>query len=104
MNLIQQKYGEHYIRERFRLYLLRFIEVASEYEKMNYGKTKIGYSTDNIKDKYNLGVGAYFSNEVSKRREISYNINRIEGWKQTKSYELYVKVNKKIYIYIQKKN
>lgn len=91
MNLIQQKYGEHYIRERFRLYLLRFIEVASEYEKMNYGKTKIGYSTDNIKDKYNLGVGAYFSNEVSKRREISYNINRIEGWKQTKSYELYVK-------------
>jgi len=91
MNLIQQKYGEHYIRERFRLYLLRFIEVASEYEKMNYGKTKIGYSNDNIQDKYNLGVGAYFSNEASKRREISYNINRIEGWKQTKSYELYVK-------------
>ncbi|ORY20817.1 spindle pole body interacting protein [Neocallimastix californiae] len=91
MNLIQQKYGEHYIRERFRLYLLRFIEVASEYEKIAFGKTKIYYTSDNIKDKYNIGVGAYFTDEASKRKEINYNLNRIEGWRQTKSYELYIK-------------
>jgi len=95
MNLIQQKYGEHYIRERFRLYLLRFIEVASEYEKIAFGKTKIYYTSDNIKDKYNIGVGAYFTDEASKRKEINYNLNRIEGWRQTKSYELYTKVKKK---------
>jgi len=91
MSLIQQKYGEHYIRERFRLYLLRFIEVASEYEKMKYGRTKIYYTSENIKDKYKIGVGPYFTDEISKRREIIYNINRIEGWRKTKSYELYTK-------------
>jgi len=96
MSLIQQKYGEHYIRERFRLYLLRFIEVAAEYEKNVYGNTKIGYTPENIDDKYNLGVGAFFVDELSKRKEIVYNVNRIEGWRRTKSYELYKKVTIKI--------
>ncbi|OUM56981.1 hypothetical protein PIROE2DRAFT_49092 [Piromyces sp. E2] len=101
MSLIQQKYGEHYIRERFRLYLLRFIEVAAEYENIIYGKTKIGYTADNFDDKYNLGVGAFFTDEISKRKEIVYNVNRIEGWRKTKSYELYKKVNNlELYIYL----
>ncbi|ORX87658.1 spindle pole body interacting protein [Anaeromyces robustus] len=91
MSLIQQKYGEHYIRERFRLYLIRFIEVASEYERIVFNRTKIGYSHETIHDKYKIGVGAYFPDDLSKHREIAYNINRIEGWRKTRSYELYVK-------------
>lgn len=88
---MQSHYGEPHIRLRFTDYLIRFIRLASYHEFIHTGSTKIGYPTIPCKEGH-LGSGTVFGDDQSKSREMWGNGYRIEAWRKTKSYKLYVKV------------
>ncbi|WVO14083.1 hypothetical protein L204_101711 [Cryptococcus depauperatus] len=83
-------YGESNIRLRFTDYLNRFIRLAAHQEYIHTGSTKVGYPTVNYHDGQ-LGSGVVFSDEQMKHREMWANGHRIDAWRKTNSYRLYVK-------------
>ncbi|KAI8985337.1 docking domain of Afi1 for Arf3 in vesicle trafficking-domain-containing protein [Pilobolus umbonatus] len=85
LSAIQAHYGETSIRARFQDYVFRFVRLASVYEEQIYHHTKIGYNTAD----FPLGCGPVFQDELTKQRELNANANRIEGWRQTISYQYY---------------
>ncbi|KAJ3112583.1 DNA mismatch repair protein [Phlyctochytrium bullatum] len=89
---IQAHMGELYVRQKFYDFVRRFIEVTAAYELESIGTTGIGMTPINTVNS-ELGVGAYFSDEASKRKEMLMLRNRMEGWRSTKSYLFYQKVN-----------
>ncbi|CAO3671704.1 unnamed protein product [Rhizopus stolonifer] len=87
LSAIQAHYGETSIRAKFQDYIFRFVRLAALYEEQVYHQTKIGFV---CKDD-GLGYGPVFADEVTKKRELSVNASRIEGWRQTISYKYYQK-------------
>ncbi|KAG0055256.1 hypothetical protein BGZ83_009188 [Gryganskiella cystojenkinii] len=88
LSAIQAHYGEMVIRAKFQEYVTRFVALASQYEEQAYGQTTIGLNRTNTPEsnKY-MGTGLVFADETSRYKEISANSSRIEGWRQTTSYQ-----------------
>ncbi|WVQ78521.1 hypothetical protein IAT38_000607 [Cryptococcus sp. DSM 104549] len=83
-------YGEANIRLRFTDYLSRFTKIAAHQEYINTGSTKIGYPTVGYKDGQ-LGTGIVFADDQKRQQEMATNSHRIDAWRKTNSYKLYVK-------------
>ncbi|RUP42959.1 hypothetical protein BC936DRAFT_137837 [Jimgerdemannia flammicorona] len=89
---IQSHYGEMIIRAKFQDYMQRFVRLAAVYEEEYLGSTKIGFNNVNTPDPTGvLGMGVVFTDDTAKNRELIGNINRIEGWRSTISYQYYQK-------------
>ncbi|KAL4072499.1 docking domain of Afi1 for Arf3 in vesicle trafficking-domain-containing protein [Scleroderma yunnanense] len=74
------------IRLRFTEYVGRFVRLASRYEEVTSGATKLGYpSTPFIEG--SLGGGVVFPDEAAAMKELAVNASRIEGWRRTRSYQ-----------------
>lgn len=81
------------IRSKIQDYIQRFVRLAAVYEEEVLGSTKIGFNSISTSDPMSvLGTGIVFTDEAAKQRELSGNINRIEGWRATISYKYYQKV------------
>lgn len=89
---IASRSSETVIRARFAEYIHRFVRTASRYEEENFGQTTIGFRSMKA-DAEGLGSGQTFPNDGTKRKELSFNTARIEGWRQTKSYEYWKEVS-----------
>ncbi|KAJ3203247.1 hypothetical protein HDU67_010290, partial [Dinochytrium kinnereticum] len=87
---IQAHMGELYVRQKFYDCVRRFIEVTAAYELESIGTTGIGITPINTGNA-DLGVGAYFPDEATKRKEMLMLRNRMEGWRSTRSYLFYQK-------------
>lgn len=90
MMAIQAHLGEATIRARFTDYLIRFIQLASKHEYDTFGITSIGFPCTSFSSvSLKLGSGIVFIDEISKSREMSINLPRIESWRSNKSYNLF---------------
>jgi hypothetical protein len=91
---IQAHYGEASIRAKFEDYMQRFVRLAALYEEETYHSTKIGTMGSKIPDPLGIhGQSLVFTDETARQRELAYNTNRIEGWRQTISYRYYQRVS-----------
>lgn len=92
LNAIQSHYGEPVIRARVADYVLRFVRLASRYEEDGgLLPTTIGFPCTSYRQE-KLGSGVVFADESMMGREMAAATGRVEGWRGTKSYELYQKV------------
>jgi hypothetical protein len=89
---IQSHYGEMHIRRRMTDYISRFTRLAAYYEYRYRGSTKVGYPCVIFNDEY-LGSGTTFADDVKRQKEMAENQPRIEAWRRTKGYKLFVKVS-----------
>ncbi|KAI8851201.1 docking domain of Afi1 for Arf3 in vesicle trafficking-domain-containing protein [Chytridium lagenaria] len=87
---IQAHMGELYVRQKFYDHVRRFVEVTAAFELESIGTTGIGMTPINTGNA-DLGVGAYFVDEATKRKEMLMLRNRMEGWRSTRSYLFYQK-------------
>ena len=83
--------GEYYVRQKVYDYVRRFVDVTAAYELETIGTTGIGLTPINTGNA-DLGIGAYFKSDVSKRKEMIMLRNRMEGWRSSRSYLLYQRV------------
>lgn len=87
---IENNAGEMGARQILYGYVRRFIDSTSAYEMEIIGTTGIGLTHSNT-DNPDLGVGAFFKDETSKRKELLMIKNRMEAWRKSKSYVMYQK-------------
>ncbi|KAJ3143847.1 hypothetical protein HK101_003012 [Irineochytrium annulatum] len=87
---IQSHMGELYVRQKFYDYVRRFIDVTAAFELESVGTTGIGLTPINTGNA-DLGIGAYFTDEASRRKEMLMLRNRMEGWRAARSYLLFQK-------------
>lgn len=79
------------MRMRFTEYVSRFVRLASRYEELVVGSTKLGCGSAPFSDG-SLGSGIVFSDEAVAFKELAANASRIEGWRRSKSYQYCVQV------------
>lgn len=79
------------MRMRFTEYVARFVRLASRYEEVATGATKLGYSSAQFVDG-SLGSGIVFPDEAAAFKELAANASRIEGWRRSRSYQYCVQV------------
>ncbi|EGG11879.1 uncharacterized protein MELLADRAFT_32967 [Melampsora larici-populina 98AG31] len=102
ISAITSHLGEPIIRARFTDYVSRFVRVASRWEEDHLGTSSIApntklftipstyLNTNTLEEKIEmLGSGPVFADEVLMKRELSANSARIEGWRETRSYQLH---------------
>ncbi|OAX42604.1 spindle pole body interacting protein [Rhizopogon vinicolor AM-OR11-026] len=94
ISAITSHFGETLVRMRFTEYVARFIRLASRYEEVAAGTTKLGYSSAPFVDG-SLGKGIVFPDEAVALKELATNASRIEGWRRSKSYQYSVQDSKK---------
>jgi hypothetical protein len=70
---------------------VRFVRLASRYEELAVGSTKLGYGSAPFSDG-SLGSGIVFPDEGVAYKELTANASRIEGWRRSKSYQYCVQV------------
>ncbi|EMR08480.1 hypothetical protein PNEG_03307 [Pneumocystis murina B123] len=87
-NIISCKYGEYSVRSKWRDWVLRFTKMASTYETLVYGFSRL--SNPNAKNFIIPGTGWVWQNEAQKMRDLYLNMPRFEGWRNTTSYEYYI--------------
>ncbi|KAI8809795.1 docking domain of Afi1 for Arf3 in vesicle trafficking-domain-containing protein [Cladochytrium replicatum] len=81
--------AEVYIRQKFYDYVHRVVEVAGSLEQELFGQTSIGLTANDFGGSQiavDIGIGTFFPDSNSRKREISFLRNRIEGWRATRSY------------------
>jgi hypothetical protein len=88
---IQSHYGEAVIRGRFIDYTRRFVRLASRWEEETYGVSSIDHPSQAYNSSGRLGSGLVFPGLSAEeiKRELAANAGRIEGWRRTKSYDVY---------------
>ncbi|KIJ61626.1 hypothetical protein HYDPIDRAFT_115800 [Hydnomerulius pinastri MD-312] len=86
ISAITSHFGETLVRMRFTEYVARFVRLASRYEEVAAGSTKLGYSSAPFVDG-SLGSGIVFPDEAAAFKELAANASRIEGWRRSKSYQ-----------------
>lgn len=89
---MSQFQGEANIRLRFTEYMKRFCSLASYQEYAHTGRTKIGYPPSTFKQG-RLGSGTIFTDDSQRQREMRTNGHKIDAWRKTDSYKLFVKVS-----------
>jgi hypothetical protein len=91
MSMIGAHFSESVIRARFTDYVQKFVRRASRYEAEIMGSTSIGYTCQSFSLGI-LGSGPVFPDEQTRVKELTANINRIEGWRKSGSYPLFQQV------------
>ncbi|KAG2136725.1 docking domain of Afi1 for Arf3 in vesicle trafficking-domain-containing protein [Suillus clintonianus] len=86
ISAITSHFGETLVRMRFTEYVARFIRLASRYEEVASGSTKLGCASAPFVDG-SLGSGIVFPDDVAAFKELATNASRIEGWRRSKSYQ-----------------
>lgn len=86
ISAITSHFGETLVRLRFTEYVGRFVRLASRYEEMTSGVTKINYPSIPFAEG-SLGGGVVFPDEASALKELAANASRIEAWRKTRSYQ-----------------
>jgi len=86
ISAITSHFGETLVRMRFTEYVARFVRLASRYEEVATGATKLGYSSAQFVDG-SLGSGIVFPDEAAAFKELAMNASRIEGWRRSRSYQ-----------------
>lgn len=86
ISAITSHFGETLVRLRFTEYVGRFVRLASRYEEMTSGATKINYPSTPFSEG-SLGGGIVFPDEISALKELAANASRIEAWRKTRSYQ-----------------
>ncbi|KAG2154286.1 docking domain of Afi1 for Arf3 in vesicle trafficking-domain-containing protein [Suillus bovinus] len=94
ISAITSHFGETLVRMRFTEYVVRFVRLASRYEELVMGSTKLGYGSTPFTDG-SLGSGIVFPDEAAAFKELTANASRIEGWRRSKSYQYCVQDFKK---------
>jgi hypothetical protein len=89
---MNQFQGEANIRLRFTEYIKRFTSLAAYQEYAHTGRTKIGFPPTTFRNGQ-LGTGTVFVDDAARIREMRSNGHRIDAWRKTDSYKLYVKVS-----------
>lgn len=90
---MSQFQGEANIRLRFTEYMKRFCSLASFQEYSHQGRTRIGFPPLPFKNG-RLGSGTVFPDDAYRQREMRTNGHKIDAWRRTDSYKLYVKVSR----------
>ncbi|KAH7922767.1 spindle pole body interacting protein [Leucogyrophana mollusca] len=86
VSAITSHFGETLVRMRFTEYVARFVRLASRYEEVAVGSTKLGCPSAPFVDG-SLGSGIVFPDEAAAFKELATNANRIEGWRRCRSYQ-----------------
>lgn len=94
ISAITSHFGETLVRMRFTEYVARFVRLASRYEELAVGSTKLGCASAPFLDG-SLGSGIVFPDEAVAFKELTANASRIEGWRRSKSYQYCVQDFKK---------
>ena len=105
---ISMHFGETMIRARLAEYVFRFLRIAARYEENLTGTTDIGFTTHGFSETGvspalaglgiaqgfggSLGSGIVLADEHVSMREVSTNASRVEGWRNTKSYDYWREV------------
>ena len=92
LSAMSQFQGEANIRLRFTEYIKRFTSLASYQEYSHTGRTKIGFPPITFRNGQ-LGTGPVFTDDMARQREMRSNGHKIDAWRKTDSYKLYVKVS-----------
>jgi hypothetical protein len=92
LSAMSQFQGEANIRLRFTEYIKRFTSLASYQEYSHTGRTKIGFPPTTFRNGQ-LGTGTVFADDMARQREMRSNGHKIDAWRKTDSYKLYVKVS-----------
>jgi hypothetical protein len=92
LSAMSQFQGEASIRLRFTEYIKRFTSLASYQEYSHTGRTKIGFPPTTFRNGQ-LGTGTVFADDMARQREMRSNGHKIDAWRKTDTYKLYVKVS-----------
>ncbi|EIW78386.1 spindle pole body interacting protein [Coniophora puteana RWD-64-598 SS2] len=79
-------FGENIVRLRFAEYVSRFVRLASRYEEVAVGSTKLSWPSAPFVEG-SLGSGIVFPDETAAIKELAVNTSRIEGWRRSTSYQ-----------------
>ncbi|KAL3428099.1 Protein mesA [Phlyctema vagabunda] len=84
---ITARYGEGAIRARWRDWVEKFTRIAASFEESVYGASALYIGIEETESgRGPSGHGYVWSDEASKAKELAGNVNRIEGWRNTRSY------------------
>ncbi len=72
-------------------YIARFTRLAAYQEYTQRGMARSGYPSTPFRVD-SLGTGTVFADDQKRQREMWANGQRIEAWRRTKGYKLFVKV------------
>lgn len=86
ISAITSRFGENVVRLRFVEYVVRFVRLASRYEEVTSGTTKLYYPSAALAEG-SLGSGVVFPDEAAALKELAANASRIEGWRRTKLHQ-----------------
>lgn len=86
ISAITSRFGENVVRLRFVEYVVRFVRLASRYEEVTSGATKLFYPSAAFGEG-SLGSGVVFPDETAALKELAANASRIEGWRRTKLHQ-----------------
>ncbi|KAI6124424.1 docking domain of Afi1 for Arf3 in vesicle trafficking-domain-containing protein [Pisolithus croceorrhizus] len=86
ISAITSRFGENVVRLRFIEYVVRFVRLASRYEEVTSGTTKLFYPSAAFGEG-SLGSGVVFPDEAAALKELAANASRIEGWRRTKLHQ-----------------
>jgi hypothetical protein len=87
---ISSRHGEAVIRMKFRAWVHRFTLLSATFEEIVYGASALHIgASETDADAYGYGVsghGLVWPDDNARMREISAQVGRIEGWRQSRSY------------------
>jgi hypothetical protein len=85
---IANRHGENAIRAKWRSWVLKFTRIAAAFEETVYGASALYIGThETDSGAYGVsGHGYVWPDEGHKLRELAANVQRIEGWRNTRSY------------------
>ncbi|EDO04822.1 hypothetical protein SS1G_07305 [Sclerotinia sclerotiorum 1980 UF-70] len=85
---IAARHGEGVIRAKWRDWVVKFTRISAQFEESVYGASAlyIGVEKAEPGNEHVSGHGYVWPDEQSKLRELASNVNRIEGWRSTRSY------------------
>lgn len=87
LRTIAARYGEGAIRAKWRDWVEKFTRIAATFEEIVYGASALYIGIEETETGQGPhGHGYVWSDEASKAKELAGNMNRIEGWRNTRSY------------------
>ncbi|KAI9844378.1 MAG: hypothetical protein M1838_002202 [Thelocarpon superellum] len=89
---IASRHGEAVIRAKWRDWVVKFTRIAAAFEESVYGASALyigGEESDASGNGVN-GHGYVWSDENARQRELAGAVNRIEGWRNTRSYYSFI--------------
>ncbi|KAK2785533.1 hypothetical protein FQN52_008384 [Onygenales sp. PD_12] len=109
---IASRHGEGAIRAKWRAYITKFTRISATFEETVYGATALyimgpgeeaadgrGGGQSDPSDPTSLhGHGYVWPDDVTKQRELTAWVSRIEGWRNTRSYYYFIQDTASLYL------